>query len=653
MTQLTQHRNRFFVCCFFFIILIIAVISAGCGGGGSKSSVSTPPPTSPPGGDAFFVETFDSVPNGTDIQANPSTLDNSASFPSTDMPGPIYAGTAEGGQGTIALDNRGKATDPAGADAQRIAFKVPNLSGVSNATLRLTVKNAAGTTKPITIYVGNDYSTSSPAQNAYGTYAITSSTYYILEIPLAAPTSNVIQIRPQINSGGKWSGTGAGGIYIDRIEVVATSSSTPTSPGSPVDPGTPIYVSTNGLASNPGTIDSPTTLESAIAMVSPGGTIFMRGGTYNYSATITIPEGNNGASGNLKTLSAYAGETPILNFSVQTELSTNRGLQLYGNYWHIQGLIVERAGDNGIFVGGSHNVIERCTTRYNRDSGLQLGRISSSYQSISQWPSYNLILNCDSYDNSDSDGEDADGFACKLTTGYGNVFRGCIAHNNSDDGWDLYTKSDTGVIGPVTIEDCVSYSNGILSSGTLNKDGDGNGYKLGSSSNAVSHIVRRCIAFYNRKHGFTDNSNPGPIDISNCTSWHNSMSMGPTTQTTEEYNFAFSKGAHFMTNNLSWEGGGSDVGHVPSGSTASHNVFYNKDKKSYDNDMGVTLTAADFAVTPSYTFGAAPISRNADGSINYGFFLQLAADSDLKGKGVNGRDIGARGNVGNDIAIIP
>lgn len=412
---------------------------------------------------------------------------------------------------------------------------------------------------------------------------------------------------------------------------------------------TPIYVAPDGSASNSGTsINSPTTLTAAINMVSPGGIIYMRGGRYNYTSTITIAEGNSGTPGSRKCIYAYANETPVLNFSAQQEDSANRGLQINGSYWHVRGLIVEWAGDNGIYIGGNYNIIERCITRYNRDSGLQLGRANTNYNSISQWPSYNLILNCDSHDNSDSDGEDADGFACKLTTGYGNVFRGCIAHNNSDDGWDLYSKTETGAIGPVIIEDCVAYSNGILSNGTVNSNGDGNGYKLGSSAHAVSHTVRRSIAFHNRKHGFTDNSNPGPIIVSNCTSWHNSMTSGPTTQTTSDYNFAFSAGEHIMTNNLSWEGGGSDVGHVPSGSTVSRNVFYKKDKKTYENDMGVTLTVADFEVVPAYTFGTSPFTRNADGSINYGLFLKLAADSDLIGKGVNGYDIGARGNVGTE-----
>lgn len=416
----------------------------------------------------------------------------------------------------------------------------------------------------------------------------------------------------------------------------------------PVPDGPQIFVAPNGQPNNPGTIDSPTTLEVAITRVVPGGVIYMRGGTYYYSSTITIEKSNKGTPGKRKNIYAYQNEEPILNFKAQTEDDKNRGLQLFDDYWHVRGLTVEWAGDNGIFIGGNHNIIERCITRYNRDSGLQIARASKSDTVIDQWPSYNLILNCDSYGNADSDGEDADGFACKLTSGKGNVFRGCIAYCNSDDGWDLYTKKEHGAIGPVVIEDCIAFSNGFLPDRSKPAKGDGNGYKLGSDSHAVPHIVRRCIAFHNRKHGFTYNKNLGPIEISNCTSWHNSMET-PDTQNKQDYNFNFSGGDHIMYNNLSWEGGGSDVGHVPSGETVHHNVFYKKDKGTYENDMGVTLTVEDFLVKPTYQFGVSPFTRNEDGSINYGSFLQLAPNSDLRGAGFKGYDIGARGNVGNEI----
>jgi hypothetical protein len=236
----------------------------------------------------------------------------------------------------------------------------------------------------------------------------------------------------------------------------------------------------------------------------------------------------------------------VLNFSAQTESSTNRGIQLNANYWKIYGLVVERAGDNGIYVGGSNNVVERTVTRFNRDTGLQLGRIASSTPA-SQWPANNLILSAESHDNADSDGEDADGFAAKLTTGTGNVFRYAVSHNNIDDGWDLYTKTDTGAIGPVTIEYSLSYGNGTLSDGSQAGNGDRNGYKLGGDDIAVNHVVQHSLAYRNGHHGFTYNSNPGSMTITS------NVSIGNT-----ERNFNFETGTSVFRGNTSCDSGGND-----------------------------------------------------------------------------------------------
>ena len=279
-----------------------------------------------------------------------------------------------------------------------------------------------------------------------------------------------------------------------------------------LDSGTAIYASPSGSASAAGTISAPTTIANAITKVAAGGTIYLRAGTYSLSTTQTIAVGNNGTSSARKTLAAYPGEKPVLDFSAMAEADSNRGLAVNGNYWHIIGITVQRAGDNGIFVGGSNNIIERVVTMYNHDSGLQISRAASS-TAKADWPANNLVLSSESHDNADSDGEDADGFASKLTSGNGNVFRYTVSHHNIDDGWDLYAKSDTGPIGPVTIEDSLSYSNGTLSNGTVNANGDRNGYKLGGSDIAVAHIARRSIAYKNGHHGFTYNSNPGSMTI--------------------------------------------------------------------------------------------------------------------------------------------
>jgi hypothetical protein len=383
-----------------------------------------------------------------------------------------------------------------------------------------------------------------------------------------------------------------------------------------------IYVAPNGTDANPGTIGQPTTLPAAVTRVAAGGTILMRGGTYNLSATVTIARGNNGTASQPKRLFAAPGETPVLNFAAQAFDSANRGLVLNGHFWHLRGLEVTNAGDNGIFVGGNNNLIELCVTHHNRDTGLQLSRHASTAP-VSEWPSNNLILNCTSYDNFDPDnGEDADGFAAKLTSGPGNVFRGCIAHHNIDDGWDLFTKDDTGPIGTVIIEDSISYMNGTLSTGGTTTDSDGNGFKLGGEDIPVDHVIRRSIAFRNKKHGLTFNSNPGGITVTSNSSWSNG-----------ESNIKFDEGSHVFANNLSFAGGASDK---TAGSDVGGTNCWWKNNASV-NANGLVVSAADFqSLSPN-------IFRNADGSINLGAFLALAAGSDLIDAGTPaGTDIGAR-----------
>ncbi|MFE1397065.1 CBM35 domain-containing protein [Nocardiopsis dassonvillei] len=356
-----------------------------------------------------------------------------------------------------------------------------------------------------------------------------------------------------------------------------------------------LYVAPGGSAGADGTESDPTTLTSAIDRIEPGGTIHMRGGTYSFSDTVTIPLGEDGTSGNRTELSAYPGETPVLNFSAQSEDSANRGLALEASYWHVEGIVVEHAGDNGIFVSGSHNVIERTVTRFNRDTGLQLSRrVSSTLES--DWPAHNLILSAESHDNADSDGEDADGFAAKLTSGPGNVFRYAVAHNNIDDGWDLYTKDDTGPIGTVTIEDSLAYENGILSDGSQAGNGDRNGFKLGGEDIGVDHVITGNIAYDNGKHGFTYNSNPGSMTVSD------NVSIG-----NEERNFNFDDGSSVFRGNTSCDSGSNDriIGNADSsnqfwsGSNGSRCSSYDGGLDwSYAADGTLVVTFGGRRVTP-------------------------------------------------------
>ncbi|MFJ4936479.1 carbohydrate-binding protein [Streptomyces pseudovenezuelae] len=408
------------------------------------------------------------------------------------------------------------------------AYAQFTVSAPASGTATLSVRFANGTTtaRAADIIV-NGSTVSSASFASTGTW--TGWTTKTLTVPVNAG-SNTIRLNP----------TSANGLpNVDYLDAETSGTTTPPSSSA-------LYVSPSGTDSAAGTVTAPTTLTSAISRISAGGTIYMRGGTYAYSLTVTIPAGNNGTSAARTTLSAYPGETPVLNFSAQAESSTNRGIQLNADYWKIYGLVVERAGDNGIYVGGSNNVVERTVTRFNRDTGLQLGRIASSTPA-SQWPANNLILSAESHDNADSDGEDADGFAAKLTTGTGNVFRYAVSHNNIDDGWDLYTKTDTGAIGPVTIEYSLSYGNGTLTDGSQAGNGDRNGFKLGGDDIAVNHVVQHSLAYRNGHHGFTYNSNPGSMTITS------NVSIGNT-----ERNFNFETGTSVFRGNTSCDSGGND-----------------------------------------------------------------------------------------------
>ena len=281
-------------------------------------------------------------------------------------------------------------------------------------------------------------------------------------------------------------------------------------------------------------------IRAAIDNAKAGDVIIIKEGTYKFdsieSLMATDDKGktgapalyitNNGVADNYIILKAEYGKSVKFDFSSQKLASFNRGLIHYADYWYFEGINFYHAGDNGVLLSGNNNIFEKCVFEANRDTGLQIARKDANAQPIKDtWPSNNLIINCTSFNNVDpvdegGNGENADGFAAKLTCGEGNVFDGCISYCNSDDGWDLYAKPATGSIGVVTIRNCIAYGNGKLSDGSGEAAGDMNGFKLGGSNKAVPtpHVVLNCLALNNGACGFTDNGNGGALTIMNCTS---------------------------------------------------------------------------------------------------------------------------------------
>ncbi len=283
-----------------------------------------------------------------------------------------------------------------------------------------------------------------------------------------------------------------------------------------------IYCSPSGGGDGK-SMSSPTDVLTAISSVKAGGTIYLLEGTYKFSDMILIDENNSGAAGAMKTISAYPGAKVVWDFSGQGAAdASKRGITLNGDYWHFYGFEITKAADNGMLLAGSNNKIEMMVFNDNQDTGLQISRYNTNAATIADWPSYNYILNCTSKNNcDDATMENADGFAAKLTCGEGNVFDGCMAYNNSDDGWDLFAKTETGPIGVVTIKNSIAFRNGFTEFGEGYGDCDGNGFKLGGSGVGTAHVVENCFAFENLHCGFTDNNNPKLGTLINCTAVNN------------------------------------------------------------------------------------------------------------------------------------
>lgn len=380
-----------------------------------------------------------------------------------------------------------------------------------------------------------------------------------------------------------------------------------------------IYVSSTGMSSGNGTVDSPLDLDTAIDYVRAGQKIILQDGRYVRTAKIDIKKGNDGSVNAMKYLMAAPGAKPIIDFDKRSE-----GVVLSGNYWHVQGIDFTRSAANtkGFTVGGSNNIVESSRFYDNGDTGLQISRTDVSESDKSLWPSNNLILNCESFDNVDPSNNNADGFAAKLTSGTGNVFRGDIAHNNIDDGWDLYTKAGTGAIGAVLIEDSIAYNNGTLTNNRVG-DGDKNGFKLGGEGIRVNHIIRNSLAFGNGAYGFTNNSNPGVIAENNI-----GFNNGRGNLYFQPY---ADKPSYFSLNGfVSYQKDYASKDSYPAELKSDTNFMFNGTVSA--NKSGLALSNANFvSLTP-----ALPYQRDGAGKIIRGGFLQFIAHQESMNNGSGG-----------------
>ena len=407
-----------------------------------------------------------------------------------------------------------------------------------------------------------------------------------------------------------------------------------------------IYVSPNGKSNAAGTKDAPMDIYTAVKIAAPGQKILIKEGTYNLSSTVKVERGSNGTADAMIYMIAdpEAGSRPVFDFGGKCA-----GMILAGDYWYFQGFDVTRSADaqKGIQVSGNHNILDQIKAYKNGNTGIQISRYLGTDQ-FNQWPAHNTILNCSSYLNADKGYEDADGFAAKLTVGQGNVFDGCIAAYNADDGWDLFAKVQSGSIGVVTIQNCVAFKNGYIldENGREINAGNGNGFKMGGDSMPGAHVLKNSVAFANKAKGIDSNSCPDIKVYSSTTFDNESYNVAFYTNTAVNTAFAADGILSYKVSNkvaeqfkLLGTQNAADVKGVTN--------YYFDGSKTVNNN-GKEAAASWFkSLDTASALKDGGITRNADGTINMNGFLEL---TDEVPEGVGAR---MSGRTSGDIAVTP
>jgi hypothetical protein len=379
------------------------------------------------------------------------------------------------------------------------------------------------------------------------------------------------------------------------------------------------YVAPNGSDTNPGTEMQPfATITQGQAAASPGDTVYIRGGEYIYSGSasaVGVLFNKSGAANQRINYWAYPGEKPIFDFFGMNAQARLYGFRVTGSWLHFRGL--ELRGVQQIIMtvneswcirveGGNNDIFERLDLHHNQGPGLFISAGSN-----------NQVLNVDAHDNYDPamSGGNSDGFGCH-STGTGNIFSGCRAWWNSDDGFDFINSP-----GACTVENSWAFRNGYLP-GTTTAAGNGAGFKAGGFGldppsfppTIPRHVVRFNVAFGNRSQGFYANHHPGAIEWLNNTAFNNPRNFDLLADV--------GAAAHFLRNNLA----------AGTGTALANATAAEIDQVNNSWSLAVTVTNADFA---SVADTAVLSPRQADGSLPNIDFLHLAMGSDLIDKGVS------------------
>lgn len=390
------------------------------------------------------------------------------------------------------------------------------------------------------------------------------------------------------------------------------------------------FVAPQGDDANRGTPAAPfATLQRAQDAAGPGDSVCIRGGTYRMSeaqiarkerifAYVTLLD-KSGRPGQRITYRAAAGERPVFDFSaVKPPGYRVYAFRVTGSWLHFEG--IEVVGVQVTITGhtqsicfdnqGSDNVYERLSLHDGMAIGLWIGNGSN-----------NLVLNCDAYRNHDpvsgnGRGGNVDGFGYHGRKGsVNNVFRGCRAWFNSDDGFDFINSGEAA-----TAENCWAFYNGY--SPDFASLGDGNGFKAGGHAGTPvarlpdpipRHVVRGCVAVRNKASGFYANHHIGGVDFVHNSAYRNRTNFNLLGRKPDNRTDVPGYG-HRLKNNLGFAGGTELAQLDAAASEVGPNSF----------NLPITITAADFAGLDEADL---MLPRGPNGELPKISFLHLAAGS--------------------------
>jgi hypothetical protein len=400
---------------------------------------------------------------------------------------------------------------------------------------------------------------------------------------------------------------------------------------------TVLFIAADGNDHNPGTKDRPlATIQRAQELARPGDTIYIRGGIYHLPgdgiarrervyACINFLD-KSGRPGRYINYWAFPGERPVFDCgAVKPDGWRVAAFYVTGSWLHLRGfevtgvqVTIKTHTQSECFENhGNHNIYEQLSMH----DGMAIGFYLLS-------GSDNLVLNCDAYRNFDyfsenGRGGNTDGFGCHPDAGSsGNVFRGCRAWFNSDDGYDCINAHEATVF-----DHCWAFYNGYTPDFT--SEGDGNGFKGGGyarrPADQFPHPIPRntieyCVAVRNRANGFYSNHHPGGSNWFNNTAYRNQVDYNLLNRLDDPYSDV-SGYKHVLKNNIGFDGGREVENLDTSQCELSGNIF------------GDGLSDSDFLGLDEAQLMA---PRQADGSLPAMDFLHLRPSDRFSGKGAFG-----------------